>query len=783
MPAARTFVAAFAAILVAVPVQAARPIVDLHKLDAYFALFAADSNPPWKPTSVRLDTYSSAPVRFAVYRVDPADVLTAGSNARARAIDTRHRKPIARFTYTPPGGYEFQPNDVTIPLRSQEGFFVVEARRGSVGEQVWINRSRIALIAKQTPGELFLYGTDLGSGAPLEGMRVQLLVGDRFVTEYTGNDGTLRWHGDDRPDFVLAQWGSSFAFLSLLPQAPVPPVVVGVRTESAVVHGGDDVHAIGFARVRRGDAFAPASGTALVLLRQGARILAQERVRVEHSGAFTATLAVPSDASAGDDAVLAEVDGGVGGASVHVDADAGGLTLDVASACGDSCDPGADVPVVIRSSRGGCEVNVAVIRSPHVYVGYAPDSTPWGTTVWFRDRVVTDANGRAAFLIPHPTDALGSTYGVRVESGGATADTRIVVPTAPVAVAVRVDSDEEQLGMPVGFTVTGIGVRDGRPAVGADVTVTLSHGGSTQRKSLVLDVFGRARGEFANADLGTNLVTATLVRDGELAEDATELEVVAQATSDRVQSNSVGVSIRLDAESYRPGEVVHVDAIAPGTSGDALVTLVGSFGVESTVARVRDGRASAELNVRSAPGALRVGATFVHDGAIESSSVPLDVAASGRAGFASIAMPASLAPGTDVTLALRGAPAVRGTIVVRLTNEQASGSALFDSAPSLLGFGVSTTQTSAPQSATWHPWVDSTGKHPLVLEFVRHTEPPPDLRIEEAATTALSWSVVESDGHALALALPSTPGRYVLSVLDITDDGRVIAASSPLDVP
>ncbi len=63
----------FAVVLVAVavgiaPVRAERPIVDLHRLDAYFELFAADSSVPWKPTTVRLDTYSSAPVAFAVYQ-------------------------------------------------------------------------------------------------------------------------------------------------------------------------------------------------------------------------------------------------------------------------------------------------------------------------------------------------------------------------------------------------------------------------------------------------------------------------------------------------------------------------------------------------------------------------------------------------------------------------------------------------------------------------------------------------------------------------------------------
>src|SRR5580700_7002373 len=175
--AALTLLLAFAGI----PAQAERPIVDLHRLDAYFALFASDSNVPWKPTTVRLDTYSSAPMQIAVYQVDPIDVLTAGSNARPRAVSTRGRRPIVSFAFTPPGDYQFQSSEIDVQLGSREGFFVVEARRGDVGEQVWINRTRVGLISKETPNELVLYGADLGTGRALPKMRVQMLVNGAFV--------------------------------------------------------------------------------------------------------------------------------------------------------------------------------------------------------------------------------------------------------------------------------------------------------------------------------------------------------------------------------------------------------------------------------------------------------------------------------------------------------------------------------------------------------------------------------------------------------------------------
>jgi hypothetical protein len=774
--------AALIALLCAASARAARPIVDLHKLDAYFALFATDSNVPWKPTSVRLDTYSSAPVQFSVYRVDPADVLTAGSNARPRAVDTRRLRPIARFTFTPPGGYQFQSNQVDVPLGDAQGFFVVEARRANVGEQVWINRTRVGLIAERTPDELFLHGVDLGTGKALAEMRVQLLVNDRFVTRYTGSDGSLIWRGADQPIFVLAQWGDSVAFLSPLPVAPVPSTVVGVRTASAVVHGGGVVRVIGFARVHRDGVFVPASGYAEISLRDGARVLDHARVDVDRSGAFSTDLRVPPDANAGDDAILAQVGDGVGGASVHVDADAGGLSLDVASACGDDCSAEDDVPVIVRSSRPDTDVLVSVVRSPHVYVGYTPETTPWGTTMWYEQRVRTDDRGVAEIRIPRPTDGLASTYGVRAESGGATADTRIVVPTAPVTIRLDVDRDRVAIGTPVGFDVYANDVQNGSPAHGR-VTVTLSHGGAEQSETLLLDDAGRARGAFHNADLGTNLMIASYDDGSQRALDATQLEVGAQADGQTLQANSENVTLTLGADGFRPGESIEVDADAPGAAGQAVVMLSGAFGVQADVARVADGRAHASLRAVDAPGALQVAVAFVRDGAVETASLPVDIDGRGRGAVATLRLVPPAQPSLPAVISLGGVYATPGTVAVRFAKGDPSGSALFTTAPGLLEFGVSTTQTSAPESVTWHPWVDATGAHPLVLNFVRRTEQPPDLTIEQSDTSTVDWTVRHVDGNDVPVDLPAEPGRYTLSVLDVTDDGRVIVASSIVNVP
>ena len=73
------------------PAGAARPLLDSGKWDNYFALFARDQSVPWKPITLRLDTYRGAAVDFAASAVTPPAVLVAGANARPRA----DRKSVA----------------------------------------------------------------------------------------------------------------------------------------------------------------------------------------------------------------------------------------------------------------------------------------------------------------------------------------------------------------------------------------------------------------------------------------------------------------------------------------------------------------------------------------------------------------------------------------------------------------------------------------------------------------------------------------------------------------
>ncbi len=777
---------ALALVAAALPARAARPLLDYHRLDAYFSLYARDSNVPWKPTTVRLDTYTSAPVDFAVYQVDPADVLVAGSTTRPRAVATQRLRPIARWQYAPPGGYRFQSNDVNVPLGSREGFFVVEARRGSVGEQVWINRTRVGLLTKETPGGVTLYGTDLASGNPLARMRVSFISGGRFVDRYTDGSGLVSWRGYPRAVFAMAQWANSIAFVSFLPQAPLPPTIVVVKTASAVVHAGDLLSVIGFARSRSGARLRASSGNVSILLRSPSGVVTQTSVRLDAAGAFDTALHIPESSRAGDYTVIASANGATAATAVHVDANAGGLSLAASPQCEGTCDASADIPLVVRASRegapvGGVQLTARVIRSPHVYLWDSSES-PWGVAQWYSATVTTGSDGRALVQIPRPSDGLASTYGVRISSGGATADTRIVVPTSRIALRVQLDRTDVGSGMPASFDVYANDVASGKPVERLPLRVQLLHGSSVQEQRLTLDDRGHAHGAFTSPQAGSNLIVA-IAGGAENAMDAAQLQVEPQTLQTQSAQASHTVGISLDRKRYAAGEQARVDAVLSGAQGSAIVTLESATGTQVHVVPVRDGRAQATLRIGDAPGVLAIGAAFVRDGALQWDSIPLVVDAPGRPLSAPLLLDRSAyVPGETATARIGDVRAGTGTVIVRLTKSAPTGSALFASAPELLAIGTTATQDTAVDGASWHPWVDSTGDHAVIQSFARRTAPPADLTMTEADTASLYWKVDRHAGDSVQVPVPQAPGKYVLTLLKVNDDGRVTAASSDLIV-
>lgn len=774
-------------VLLVAPAHAARPLLDYHRLDSYFALYARDANVPWKPASVRLDTYTSAPIDFAVYQADPADVIVAGATTRPRAVDTRRLRPLARWQYTPPGGYRFQSNDVNVPLGTREGFFIVAARRGSVAEQVWINRTRIGLLTKETAAGITLYGADLQTGNPARGMRVSLIVNGRFIDRYTDHGGILTWSTDPRPVFALAQWGKSTAFVSFLPQAPLPRTILAVKTSSAVVHAGQSLEVVGFARTRAGSVLHPGRGGVQIQLRSSRGPIAQARASLDLAGAFAVALHVPSQTSAGQYTVLAQSGSAAAGTALTVDANANGTSLTIAPACERACDPNTDVPVIVAAAHNGMpiaglQIGISVIRSPHVATGDIGDSD-WGLTQWYSAQVVTQSDGRVQIRIPHPSDGLASTYGVRAYAGGANADTRIAVPTSSLAVRVRLDRDDIGSGTPAAFSVRVQDLATGEPAANYSVRVALIHAGSVQQQTIRLDDRGQAHGVFTAPPSGSNLIVAQVTGDRP-AMDAAALQVEPQTIESQGPRASAGVGIVLDRSRYNAGETAQVHAFLAGAQGSALITFEsGSRTLEHVVA-VRDGRASVALRVNDAPGTLAVGAAFVRDGALQWSSIPLTVDAPGRPVAAQVTLDRpAYSPGSTASAHLRNVRPSPGTVIVRVTKSAPTGSAVFETAPELLAIGSTTTQDSAVDGDSWHPWVDSSGDHAVIQTFARRTAPPADLTMTQADTASVYWTVDHQvSGESISFPVPTAPGKYVLSLLKVGSDGRVSAASADIIV-
>jgi hypothetical protein len=767
----------------------ARPLLDRHQWDAYFALFARDVSVPWQPATVRLDTYSGAPVDFAVYNVDPAEVILAGQDRTTRPLDTSGRKPLLRWRFMPPPGYRFESNDVPVPLGNQEGFYVVEARRGDAVQQVWLNRTHVGLVTKEGPDTLWVWGVDLRTGRAIANMSVAFLVGLQLVTKRTDQRGLIEWRGPGRPAFALAEEGAGRAFLSLLPQAPLPAAIVGVRLESAAVQAGGSVRFVGFARSRTPSGYRRATGSVRVSVAGRGTTVTATVASLDAAGAFEGTLQVPGGTETGDYAVLAAASGGVGGTSVHVDATSD-VALRIASDC--PCDPDREVPFSVVARRGdlpaaGVAVAVLVVRTPHVVPPGAPEDEPrWGTTVVFDRTLHTDENGKAHVALPAPSDGLDSTYGIRATASGASASSRIVVPNAGLSLALEPDADSADVGAAVGFEIRGFDPTDGAPAAGLTVAVRLSHGASTQDQRVVLDAHGAAHVTFPHASLGSNLAVAGADVAARRALDAAAVDVEPSALSGTTLSGQGPVSVATDKVRYRTGDDVVVRVTAPGADGDALLCLDGSRDDHVRLAAVSRGVASAGLGLGNPPSAVQAWAAVVRNGAIATGSTAVAVDGPGHVRETGVALDKPVYAVGDTLHATIHDGDMRGgaTLAVRIADGRESGPALFDDAPDVMRVGVMTAQTSASEDPEWHAYVEpARSKASDIFAAERpHKSPAGIPLIGVAAPRTLLWRVARTDGDIVDLPVPAESGHYVLSILKISDDGDVGTASTSFNV-
>ena len=283
------------------------------------------------------------------------------------------------------------------------------------------------------------------------------------------------------------------------------------------------------------------------------------------------------------------------------------------------------MPLHVHASKAGATVRVTVVRSPHVYSVKRRRTSIGRRRIGTTRSVTTDDDGNATVRIPHPLDDLGSTYGITVESGGATADTRVVVPTANAAIHVTVERARAEFGFSVSVC--------GRRAAAQRQTV----GGRARRgrfiarqrdaaADLTLDAQGRARGSFSTPELGHE----SAVRIGRRTAAAQPMQRKCRSIRRLRRLNGDGddpnVRIALDESVYRTGETVAVTAQASGAQGEALLTFESALGIQYSVVRVSEGRATAHFRAVDAAGELQVGAVMVHDGALEWSTVADHVA-------------------------------------------------------------------------------------------------------------------------------------------------------------
>jgi len=774
----------------ALPVRAARPLLDQHQWDRYFALSARDVEVPWKPASFRLAVYSGAPVDFAVYNIDPAEVIIAGQHRSARAVDVRGRRPLARWRFTPPAGYRFEVNQVRAPLGSQEGFYVVQARRGEATQQVWINRTHIGLVSKESPGGLVLWCVDLRSGQALRGVNVAFLVGRELLSKVTDAHGAIVWTDSVRPTFALADYGAARAFVSFLPQAPLPSTIVGIRLESAGARAGEEVRFIGFVRRRAAGDYRRAGGDVRVALIGRGKTIAQTSASLDAAGAFTGMLHVPRSADSGEYAVLSAVGGGgvsaVGGTSLHVDA-----SKSVVLALHTNCPCSSTRSVVLKiDARGEREivpnlpVSVRVVRVPHIIPpGEADDASRWGTTLVYERTLRTDENGTARVELPAPADGLASSYGVSARANGATATMRVTVATSETALAIEPDAERIGIGEAAGFSVRGFDAAAGGPAAHLHVLVRLMHAASSWEKEAVLDERGRAHVVFKTPSLGTNLALAKAQgTDGRRVLDATAVSVDPSNHDTGAADRASSWKIALNRDQYHPGDEIAVSASVPGALGEALVTLEGERTYQMRIAKIENGRAVTALKLSDALGDVRVGVAAVRDGAVILGSVPVAIDAPGHVHEIHVTLDrANFRPGDQARILMRDwGVAGKATVLVRIADGRESAQAYLDDVPDILKVGGTTTQNPASGDPAWHAFAapsDSKAADVYAAERPR-TQRTEDAALSVEAPRTLLWRVQRDEDGKLSVPLPDERGRYVLSLLRIGDDGSVGASST-----
>jgi hypothetical protein len=290
---------------------------------------------------------------------------------------------------------------------------------------------------------------------------------------------------------------------------------------------------------------------------------------------------------------------------------------------------------------------------------------------------------------------------------------------------------------------------------------------------------------FHDIALGMNLASAETQTDGKRVLDVASV-TVAPSASTGGDANAGDLKISLDRTRYRPGDRVNVSATLSGAQGDALVTMESVRGVTTSVVPTANGAASASLTVPETIGQTTVGVAFVRNGALVNSNVPLVIDGPGHVReLALVADRATFAPGATARIAIDdGDDRSNATLAVRVSDRRAAAGAEFDDVAGVLASSGTTTQNLASTDPSWHTWVaPASSKAGDVFGFDRPRQTTGNqAQITVAATRVLAWSVDRVGPGPFDVTVPKDPGRYVLSVVKITDDGDVGASTISLNV-
>ncbi|MEL6244369.1 MAG: alpha-2-macroglobulin [Pseudomonadota bacterium] len=196
--------------------------------------------------------------------------------------------------------------------------------------QRWIMLTDLALTAYRGEHGLDITVRSLRDGAPVSGVRVELLAqnNDILAEAEAGSDGRVSFdkpitagRGNTAPKLILA-YGAAGDLAALdLTRAPVDlsenavggratpgPVDGYVFTERGIYRPGETVHLTAMLRNREGEAVANRTGTLIVYRPNG---MVAERIRFEDTtvGTVVTQIALPRSASRGSWRAVAEIDG------------------------------------------------------------------------------------------------------------------------------------------------------------------------------------------------------------------------------------------------------------------------------------------------------------------------------------------------------------------------------------------------------------------------------------------------------------------------------------------